>query len=149
MKKRISVALIPVLVMLCFSGCAMAYETSSDIHTDYEGVYITIDSVDESGDFPVLNVTWHNETDQTVTFGVGYAIEYLDEGEWKNILIYDFPIPEIACVLCPGETGVYNYTTKYFNMLREGRYRVRTEFYVPELQLGTKTTWAEFDLRNK
>ena len=149
MKKIISILLLLSLSMVCLCSCERSTRPIDGIYTDYDGVYLTIDSIDESGDYPVLNVTWHNETDQMVTFGLWYVVEYLDGDEWKNIQIADYAIPEIACMLAPGESGSQNYTTKYFNMLREGRYRVRTEFYIPELQVGTKNTWAEFELAYK
>lgn len=137
------------LALVCFCGCERSLEPSDGIHTDYDGVYLTIDSIDADGDHPILNVTWHNETDQTVTFGLWYTIEYLDGDDWKNIQVAEYAVPEIACMLGPGERGAQSYTTKYFNILREGRYRVRTEFYIPELQVGTKSTWAEYDLSYK
>ena len=100
-------------------------------YTDYEGVYITV-----NGSGPLLEgwieVEWHNETENEVTFGLGYTIEYCDNGEWVNIQITDFAIPEIACVLSPNSTSEERYSTKYFNMIREGDYRIKVEFYVQE-----------------
>lgn len=145
MKKIISIALVLATVLLCFSGCAMTILPSDEIHTDGEGVYITIDSIDESGDHPILVVSWHNETESTVCFGLGYAIEYLDGDEWKNIQIVDFAIPEIACVLEPGQSCEKNYTTRYFNMLRCGTYRILTEFYLQSDEPKSGVTFAKFE----
>ena len=145
MKKFVSISLVLAMVLLCFSGCALTIIPSDEIHTDYEGVYISISEIDNSGDAPVLVVTWHNDTDETVCFGVGYTIEYFDGGEWKNIQIADFAVIEIACILEPRESGEQRYSTKYFNMLREGKYRIRTEFYVQGDEPKSGTTWAEFE----
>lgn len=149
MKRIISMCLILSAVLLCFSGCARAICPSDEIHTDYEGVYISIKEVDESGDFPILVVEWHNESDKTIAFGLGYTIEYLDKEEWKDITVSDFAVIDIACILEPGQSGEQRYSTKYFNMLRLGDYRIRTEFYVQGDEPISGITWAEFEQTKK
>ena len=145
MKRLLSIGLVIVMVMLCFSGCALSIRPSGEVYTDFNGVYITIDSVDDSGDTSLLIVTWHNETDSTIVFGMGYTIEYLDGEEWKNIRVIDFAIPEIARVLEAHQTVEHSYSTKYFNMIRSGTYRIRTEFYVEGDEPKSGIAWAEFE----
>ena len=145
MKKVLSLILVVVTLALCLTGCSMSILPSDSIHTDVEGVYITIDSVDYSGDKPVLKVTWHNESESTIVFGLGYVIEYLDGEEWKNIQISDFAIPEIACMLEPGGVAEQSYTTKYFNMLRTGTYRIKVEFYLQGDEPTSGITFAKFE----
>lgn len=144
MKKLISTILILAAVLLCFSSCTPVYAMSHGKYTDYEGVYITIK---EFGPLTEgwLAVEWHNETENEVTFGLGYTIEYYENDQWVNIQISDFAIPEIACVLDPGETVVQKYSTKYFNMIREGDYRIKVDFYVQDGdEFITATTFAPF-----
>ena len=145
MKRSVSIALVLAMVMLCFSGCALTISPSGEIHTDYEGVYISISGVDDSGDAPVLVVMWNNYSDETIAFGMHYTIEYFDGEEWKNIQIADFAVIEIACILEPGHSGEHRYSTKYFNMLRPGSYRIRTDFYVQGDEPKSGSTWAEFE----
>lgn len=145
MKKMLSLALVLSMVILCFSGCSFTIQPTEEVYTDCEGVYITIDSIDESGDHPTLKVTWHNETEDTVLFGLGYTIEYLDGEEWKNIQITDFAIPEIACILGAGESGEQSYTTKYFNMLRPGTYRIKVEYNIQADQPKSGIAYAIFE----
>lgn len=145
MKRILSMSLVVATVLLCFSGCSMTIRTNDEIHTSYEGVYITVTSVDESGDKPILKVLWHNETESTVAFGLGYTIEYFDGEEWKNIQIVDFAVPEIACIIEPGKIAEKSYTTKYFNMLRSGTYRIKTEFYIQGDEPKSGVTFAEFE----
>ena len=145
MRKSVSISLVLAMVMLCFSGCALMISPSDEIHTDYEGVYISINGVDDSADAPVLVVMWHNNSEETVTFSLNYVIEFFDGEEWKNIQIADFAIIDIACVLEPGQSGEHRYSTKYFNMLRPGLYRIRTDFYVQGDEMKSGVTWAEFE----
>lgn len=144
MKKLISTILILAVVLLCFSSCTSVYALSHSKYTDYEGVYITV-----KGSGPItegwIEVEWHNETENEVTFGLGYTIEYYEKDQWVNIQISDFAIPEIACILKPGESAEQRYSTKYFNMIREGDYRIKVEFYVQEGDHSvTGTTYAPF-----
>ncbi len=146
MKKLLSLSLILSLTLLCFTACSRAFSLTDEHYTDYEGVYITVDSVDDSASFPTLNVVWHNETDEYISFGLWYTIEYLDGEEWKNIQIADYAIPEIACALEAHSADQRSYATKYFNMLRAGTYRIRAEFYVPEQNIGAQMTFALFEV---
>lgn len=145
MKKILSISLVLALVLLCFSSCA-GYYVGEEIYTSYDGVYITVDGIDNTADSPVLKVIWHNEGESYVSFGLWYAIEYLDGEEWKNVQITDFAIPEIACTLEGGEEVMQGYSLKYFNTLLPGTYRIKTEFYIPDLELGTQMAYATFEV---
>jgi len=131
-KKIISAFLLLSVIFLCFTGCERAYAPSLSKFTDYEGVYITIEEIEAEGLSENLKVVWHNETDLNVTFGLWYTVEFYDGAEWKNIQVTDFAIPEIACVLEPHSTVTQNYSTKYFNTLASGDYRIRVEFYISD-----------------
>ena len=148
MKKTISFILLLTFLLTCLCGCGGRRILTADRaeHTTYEGVYITIESVDESSDSPRLNVVWHNESDEYISFGLWYTIEYLDGEEWKSVLHTDFAIPEIACSLEPHSEVQQSYNTKYFNLLSRGSYRIRTEFFVPNLDIGAQSSWAIFEV---
>ena len=129
-KKTISAILLLTVILLCFSGCRPVYATSFSHYTDFDGVYITVDeiSADEFGE--TLTVTWHNDTDHIVTYGLDYTVEFYKNGEWGDIQLTDFAIPEIACILSPHSTMTQKYTTKYFNTFAEGDYRIRVGFLI-------------------
>jgi hypothetical protein len=108
---------------------------TSNCYTDYEGIYITIDSVDN--DAKQLAATWHNESDFDATFGYWYTVEYKIGDEWRNVQIVDFAVPEIACTLNSASTSEKIYSLKYFNLWRKGTYRLRSELY---LQIDEETS---------
>ena len=139
--------LILVISMLCLFGCTRTVKPLEEHHTTYDGVYISVDDVVDAEDIgKIIKVTWHNEGDVLVTFGLGYSIEYLDNGEWKNVQLTDFAVIDIACMLDGGETATQDYATKHFNLIREGVYRIRTEFYVSGENGGSHSTWALFEV---
>lgn len=144
MKRILSISLILSLTLLCFTACSSEMSITDEYYTDYDGVYISIEEIDSTADFPTLKVIWHNETTDLITFGLWYTVEYLDGDEWINIQIVDYAIPEIACQLEANSTAEQSYATKYFNMLRPGTYRIRTEFYVPDANIGAQSTWTLF-----
>ena len=140
LKKNVIFVLLLSVILLCFTSCSASYRTSSSKFTDYEGIYITVDEIKSDGLGEILTVTWHNETDYTAIFGLDYNIEFYENDAWKSIQVVDFAIPEIACILDPGSTQTRNYSTKYFNTLVPGEYRIRVGFYLdnePEFTSGT------------
>ena len=147
MKKYALISLIIASVMLCFCSCSVSFVSDDSVHTSYDGVYITIDSIDTDGSDTTLNVSLHNETELDACYGLGYTVEYNDGGEWKNIQITDFAIPEIACILEAGGVHERSYSTRYFNMLREGSYRIKIDLYLTEGDESvTVSTFAVFNM---
>ena len=149
MKKLIS-ALLAVATLLLLTSCTGKIEiTDSAYYTDYDGVYITIDSVEGEENEQQLVTTWHNESDKVVVFGYAYSIEYSKDGEWEEVLKKDFAVIEMACVVEPQDVAVMNYKTEYFNLSREGTYRLIVEFYVQTDIVSTThaTTYAEFSVK--
>lgn len=143
---RIFTAFISLFIaLLRLFGVTGELTPMNEYRTDYEGVYITIESID--GKSQSVEVLWHNESDSTVTFGMGHSIEYLNGDSWEDVQITDFAVIEIACMLDPGESGYHTYSTEYFNMLRAGVYRIRCEFYVTDSEAGACSTYALFDVK--
>ena len=149
MKKTISLLLTFTLLFLLTSCTGEISISDSEYYTDFDSVYITIDAVEGEGKEQKLLVTWHNETDMPVIFGYAYSIEYSKDGEWKKVLKKDFAIIEIACVVEPENVARMSYKTEYFDLSREGVYRLIVDFYV---QTGGEsnsqgTTYAEFSVK--
>ena len=112
----------------CYYGRTLSME--GGIYTDNEGVYITIDSFTEGEDGRTVSVTWHNETERTVCFGLGYTVERLEGEEWVKTQVKDFAVPEIACILDPEKTAEQVYKLKYFNLYKQGKYRLYVNYYL-------------------
>ena len=147
MKKYALISMIIAMVMLCFTSCSKSFSYDDSVYTTYDGVYITVDGIETEGSETILNVSLHNETDGDACYGLGYTVEYNDGGEWKNIQITDFAIPEIACILEAGGVHDRSYSTKYFNMMREGSYRIKIDIYLYEGEESvTVSTYAVFDM---
>ena len=152
MKKILSLVLALITLLFCLVGCDNSKDivlTDEDIHTDYAGVYLTLSSVDDSGEHKKLNAVWHNETFKEVTYGEGYKIEYLQDGEWKSVLKGEHIVSSIANLLKAKGTNEKSYSTELFDLSKEGTYRVRTEFYVQESNGASErgVTWIEFEVK--
>ena len=126
----------------------------SDIYTDYEGVYITVKSIDtNSGGHKVFNIVWHNKTEKQVIYGESYSIEYLDGEEWINIVPthpdpdIDLFFHDIGYILSPRSTAHKSYSTQFFDISKDGTYRLVMPFSVYEENGSTRCkTWVEFDI---
>ena len=152
MKKTLSLVLAIITLLFCLVGCNNSKEivlTDEDIHTDYAGVYLTLSSVDTSGEHKKLNAVWHNETTKTVTYGNWFVIEKKDGDNWTDVSTADVSFTEEAYIVEPNKTSEKNYTTKFADISKEGTYRVRTEFFVQESDESSKrgTTWIEFEVK--
>lgn len=113
------------------------------IHTDFEGVYLTLGSLGETA----ISVTWHNDTDKEVVLGEGYSVEMLNSnGEWVSVQKEEMSVPAIALLLPAGGEIKKGYSFKFFDLSEVGKYRLRCEFYPGE---GTCNTWVEFEVTEK
>ena len=144
MKNKLFFLLIMLLVTAAIISCAepedLKIEGNEKIFTDFEGVYLTLESIGETS----ISVTWHNDTDEEITFGEGYFIEILTStGEWTSVQKEEMSVPAIALLLMPkGETRK-GYSLSFFDLSRVGKYRLRCEFWYGG---NTFSTWVQFDV---
>jgi hypothetical protein len=155
------------LTRLVLNSCVLdptISQISQDIHTEYEGVYLTIDTIsifaiEQQGSFtyPTLNATWHNDTaDVEITYGEPYAIDYWNGKAWINLTPPNMVFTLPGYLLSPGESREKEYSTLPFDMSRAGRYRLRCSFSIEDLPYKewVKTqnnyeTWVEFEISAK
>ena len=121
------------------------------IYTDYEGIYITIESVEQDeGGQNVFNVIWHNETDKEVTIGEMFSIEQKIGEEWTEA---DFDEEKvfltIGYLLKPHKTEAKNYLAEHYQISKNDKYRFIVPFSVKEGdKYVTYKAWAEFQLES-
>lgn len=148
MKKTLSLVLALITLLSCLVGCNNSKDivlTDEDIHTDYAGVYLTLSSVDSSGEHKKLNAVWHNETFKEVTYGEGYKIEYLEDGEWKSVLKGEHIVSSIANLLKAKGTNEKSYSTELFDLSKEGTYRLISDFSLGGGKMYN--TWVTFEVK--
>ena len=149
MKKTLSLVLALITFLFCLVGCDNSKDivlTDEDIHTDYAGVYLTLSSVDDSGEHKKLNAVWHNETFKEVTYGEGYKIEYLEDGEWKSVLKGEHIVISIAHLLKAKDTKEKSYSTELFDLSKEGTYRLISDFSLGDGKMYN--TWVTFEVKD-
>ena len=149
MKKTLSLVLTLITLLFCLVGCNNSKEivlTDEDIHTDYAGVYLTLSSVDDSSEHKKLNAVWHNETFKEVTYGEGYKIEYLEDGEWKSVLKGEHIVMSIAYLLEAKDTKEKSYSTELFDLSKEGTYRLISDFSLGDGKMYY--TWVTFEVKD-
>ncbi len=121
--------------------------TNGDIHTEYEGVYMVLDSRSETEDgTATFKVTWHNDTDKEFTFGAQYDIQIKDGEEWKSVDTEKERFWQAIAYLLPAHgTHPRTYSARGYDLSKVGRYRVVSSFYADGEK---KNTWIEFDVAN-
>ena len=104
-----------------------------DVYTDYEGVYITIKSIDkdEDGQY-IFNIVWHNDTDEEVAFTKGFTIERKTAEEWIEIdsiaAVSDGAAP--GYLLTPHNTKEKSYFSEHYDLTEIGTYRFTALFSI-------------------
>lgn len=116
------------------------------ICTDYDGVYLTVNSIDTDADgYEMFHLIWHNDTSQQITYGEMYTIEYKDGDEWKGVMKDEIAFTAIGYLLNPYSTTAKSYTTQWFDLSKNGTYRLGSEFSTGD---GNHyDTWIEFEVR--
>ena len=113
-----------------------------NVHTEYDGFYITLNSVSEKS----VSVTWHNDTgDENITFGEYYHVEINKNGVWERVpATGEIIVHDIAYALpANGGQKKMSFSLSHLDMSEPGTYRVRCEFY----DNGNKfSTWVEFEV---
>ena len=119
---------------------------SGEIFTDYEGVYVSIKSIDtNAGGHTVFNLIWHNTTKEEVTYGESYIIERKEGNDWVNTASEELYFTTIGLLLNPNSTAYKSYSTQRFDVSESGTYRLRVSFSVDEGDGYKKyNTWIEF-----
>lgn len=146
MKKALIICL--TLCLVCgFIGCNKAVG-DADIHTDYDGVYLTFELLEEEDEIRIFNVTWHNETKYEVTYEEWFTIEYKRGDEWTETNIADVYFAEATHLLKANSTANKEYSTKFFDVSQNGTYRLRTNCTVYDGNKTVCNTWIEFEVKN-
>ena len=120
-----------------------------EIYTDYEGVYITIKSIEKNeGGQNIFNVVWHNETSKEVIYGEPYYIERLEGTEWVDAASEGLAFDGIGLLLRPNSTADKTYSSQRFDISKSGTYRLRVSFSVDEgdgdRRYEELNSWVEF-----
>lgn len=161
--KKLIIVLISLILLLVLTSCdfnsvfdeiveekpdATELFLSGDKgYSEYSGVYLALEGAEYIDGAWRLEVGWHNESDYEVTYGAAYTVEYKEDGEWKNVTVADVEFIEIAYVLKPHSEAGETYTMKYFDLSKEGKYRIKTDFNISdESYTGSRIIALEFSL---
>ncbi len=127
MRRILSFLMCILLVLVAFFGCSENKNLKDEnIHTEYEGVYLTLGSVSEDE----IKVVWHNDTAKDVIYGEYYYVERYNEDsdKWESVLSEDFFVTAIGLLLQPHSESEKTYSLEHFDLSENGRYRLRSEF---------------------
>ena len=124
--------------------------TTSAVHTGYNGIYLTLDSVETINngyvpEYKKLNATWHNETDIEVSYEPRYFIEYAGDSGWVSVQTAAIDWITELRTLPAGQTQSAVFSTEGFDISTPGIYRVRQNFKIGN---ATYHTYFEFVIGN-
>lgn len=98
-------------------------------HTDYNGVYVSVESIDTDSDGDkVFHVVWHNDTEKEVIYGEMFTIEYWNGDDWTAVNKGDVIFHSIGYSLKPNSTAEKLYSAQSFDLSKNGTYRFLSYF---------------------
>lgn len=126
--------------------------------TDYDGVELSLLTMEPNAKPKVVTVTWHNSSNDSITYGEAYHIYKSEDGEWiscadtkknENGIAFD----DIAYFLAPGTKNAHNYRNDAFDLSRTGTYRIQAVFFlnkdVPVSEEDHLRVWLDFIITAK
>ena len=141
--------ILSVVVAVCFLTNPLTHknvlERNDAVFTDFDGVYITLNSIEKTEDYLTFNVEWHNETEVEITYGEMFFIEYRENEKWVDTATEDIVFHLIGYLLKPDETKEETYIAQYNDISEKGTYRLVVSFSVNGSTEEYKT-WVEFEL---
>ena len=143
MKKFLAFYLV-ISFIFCLSGCKGIENEAAN--STYDGVYLTYTRSEGSNGEMIFDVTWHNETAYEITYDNWFTIEYWEDNEWVTTKIIDADLRNGAYVIAPKSVSEKEYSTQYFDLYREGKYRLRTSCKINDGKDTICSTWVEFDI---
>lgn len=126
MKSAIRLSII-ILVSIILTGAMyiIVPENSATVCvSEYSEVSLTIESFDEVN--KVINVKWHNDSQETIVPKNGCTVYKEVDGEWE--LLDATPAFLIAVHIPPGEVYDEIYRVSHIDMSEPGKYMIETEF---------------------
>ena len=161
MKKTVLLLCALIIVISSLSSCGMEnifdsiIQDKSDVigffpldsgsESEHLNVYLTLFDAEYIDGAWRIDVLWHNDTGRNVVYGKAYTIEYQNGEKWEDVTTADVEFIEIACIAAPYSTAKETYTTKWFDVSRAGRYRLRSSFSI-EGESTSKTISIAFEL---
>lgn len=140
--KKLIIVLISVILLLALTSCdfnSVFDEIVTDDNFDFkigepfsslDEVYISVNSVTETDGVKVINLEWHNDTDGTLFYVRAYTVEYYGGGEWQDVRLTDFEYEKQEQRISPHSIAAESYSTEWFDLSREGKYRLVSQFYL-------------------
>lgn len=97
--------------------------------SEQNGVYLTLYRDSTDGNYPSIELTWHNFTRDNIEYGEWYTVERFESGEWTDTSIGEAAFDDIAYTVLPGGTSFRSYPFGYSHKVDgEGKYRIKTKY---------------------
>ena len=145
MKRLWLIASLIVITCVFLMSCN-EIKISDNNYSEYDGVYMTMESVSYYDDHKVINVIYHNETDYTVTFGLNRSIKRQSGSDFISVSTADVEYHDTEYTISPHSTYKFSYSTEYFDVSKGGTYRLYTSFRVKEVEIKYCSTYVEFEV---
>ncbi len=144
--KRLWMIFALIIIACSFLMSCNEIKISNNNDSEYDGVYMTIESISYYEDCKEINVIWHNETEYEVTFGLNRLIKRYSDGEWISVSTADVEYHDTEYTVEPNSTYKFSYSTEYFDVSKSGTYRLYASFKVHEQEIQYRSAYAEFEV---
>ncbi len=125
-----------------------SFAQNPESNSDFGSVYFTLERVTyDKNNIPVLDVLWRNNSENEVTIGDIYSIEYKEGEEWFDTAFDEKIFHLLGYPLSPKQEIRKSYSLKDYDLSKNGRYRIIAPFSIYNSN-ADYTAWIEFDVNN-
>ena len=146
--------ILAIVICIVCTGCLLTdpikekAEESETVLQNYEGVSFTMEFIQKAEfDQTLFYVLWHNETDQEITYGETFTIEYKSGEKWVTVVLAKKQKSTSSYYSFNHDTKGSLYIAEKLDLSECGLYRLIVPFSVKDGdEWITYQAWKEFNV---
>ncbi|MBQ4509424.1 MAG: hypothetical protein II984_01760 [Clostridia bacterium] len=144
--KRLIILLISAFCICVFLVSCNQIKISDSFYSEYDGIYMTIESIGYYDGYKKINVVYHNDTDYEVYFDSECDIKYSNGGEWESVKTATDLLDSMLYPIKPHSTYETSFSSEHYNLSKKGLYRLYSYLVIRENESQHFSNYVEFEV---
>lgn len=144
--KRLFILLISAFCICVFLVGCNQIKISDNFYSEYDGVYMTIESISYNDKHKKINVVYHNDTDYEVYFDSECDIKYRNGVEWVSVKTATDLLDSMLYPIKPHSTYKTTFSSEHYDLSKKGLYRLYSYLSIRGNESQNYSAYAEFEV---
>ena len=144
--KRLIILLILAFCICVFLVGCNQIKISDSYYSEYDGVYMTIESISYNEKHKKINVVYHNDTDYEVYFDLECDIKHNNGGEWKSVKTAKDLLDSMLYPIKPHSTYETSFSSEHYDLSKKGLYRLYSYLVIRGNESQHCSNYVEFEV---